>query len=145
MPVIARIDWICSQLHMGRRVHVSYGAAQDPTVVKVKITLASPASGEASPVLKVLMGSTLLHLRELVSANVAVDRGHRHSNGSAIVSIWIRLDANTVMGTARHAPTSSPLLNPVNNGYGVTSETRVSADRSESIERQSTGRRFATH
>ena len=45
MPVLARLDWISRQLCYGRRVHMSYGHALDPSKLKIKIVLAPAELG----------------------------------------------------------------------------------------------------
>ena len=89
MPEIGRIDWVLHQVSMGRRVHMSVGSAQDSNKTKFKITLEPPSSGEISIAAASCLTPMLLHLRDLAMAYPAVERGHHHSSGVAVVSIWI--------------------------------------------------------
>jgi hypothetical protein len=88
MPAIARLDWIQTQIRMGRSAFCSLGPAQDPTKVKLKVTLAAPAHGPMHPLAAQLVIEHLSLLRQAVSTCIVMDRGHRHSNGSAEVCFW---------------------------------------------------------
>ena len=48
-----------------------------------------PNQGEVSSATSVAVIAVLSSLRCIVQSHVAVDRGHKHSNNSSIVSIWV--------------------------------------------------------
>jgi hypothetical protein len=89
MPVVERIDWMIQQLHMGRKAHLSIGDAQDDAKVKLKFRLAAPTDGAVSGTVAHYLVATLLQLRQVVHQHHAVDRGHRHSDGSATICFWL--------------------------------------------------------
>ena len=74
---------------MGRRVHVTIGRARDSNKIKVKVILDDPRSGAMDDLAAFAVRSIIHTVREWVTSNVAVDRGHKHSSGKSEVGIWI--------------------------------------------------------
>ena len=65
------------------------GEAKNAAKLKIAVSLEPASSGSISaPVLSGLLAS-LAVVRDLVINGVAVNRGHKHSNGRAITCIWI--------------------------------------------------------
>ena len=89
MTVVARIDWIKRQIIMGRRAHLSIGQAQDASKAKYKITLDPAVAGLIPQPGQQAICLALDQLRCIVVQNSATDRGHKHSNGSTEVIIWV--------------------------------------------------------
>ena len=89
MPVLDRLDWISRQFAMHRRGFISIGEAQDIGKLKIKITVEPPTSGSISAAVSLGLQCTLTSLRPLISQNVSTDRGHKHSDGRSIISIWV--------------------------------------------------------
>ena len=77
------------QIRMGRMACLSFGAAQDSSKVKVKVVLAPASGGANAPFVAESLLAHLQSIRQVAIRGVAVDRGHRHSDGSAEVRIWI--------------------------------------------------------
>ena len=91
MPVLGRVDWALRQLSMGRQLHVVYSTSADGGKLKVKIVLSSPRQpNNAAPYVTQSLEHQLQHVRYLVTHNLCTDRGHRHSNGTSYVHIWVR-------------------------------------------------------
>ncbi len=88
MPVVGRIDWIGRQVAMGRMCYISVGSAADPGKFKAKLVLAKATDGAIDAVASYALQSVLGWLRMLATNLVAVDRGHKHSNGCSEVAIW---------------------------------------------------------
>ena len=89
MVVAARIAWIMRQVDLRRKVHIAFGGANDNGKAKVKITVQQSNAGHADHVAASMVRSVLEHLQTSLVSFVAVDRGHRFSNGVSEVSIWL--------------------------------------------------------
>ena len=91
MPVLGRVDWALRQLSIGRQLHVVYSTSADGGKLKVKIVLSLPRQlNNAAPYVTQSLEHQLQHVRYLVTHNLCTDRGHRHSNGTSYVHIWVR-------------------------------------------------------
>ena len=94
MPVLARLDWVAKQItDYGRAVHLVVGKAANPGILKVRIILHAPEDSSLSPFVSDVMLSQLKWIRQLCSAHLAADKGHKHTNGISEVGIWIRCRA----------------------------------------------------
>ena len=90
MPVAARIDWICKQLEYDRLMHFVSSQANDTENIKFKIVLHPHAdAGTTSEFVREQLKTQLLCLRQLVGTYVAIDRGHKHSDGRSKISIVV--------------------------------------------------------
>ena len=89
MPVLQRLDWIVRQVGYGRAIHCSLGHAADTSKFKVKITLAAANEGPSPPIVSEGVLSMLNHIRNMLVSYSSCDRGHKHSNGKSVISIWI--------------------------------------------------------
>ena len=98
---------------MGRHIHISVGSAQDLTKAKFKITLDAPALGAPSPALTATALAMLQVMRHQVLAGIATDRGHKHSHGKSVISIWIQL---VTSATALPAHDPGKVIMPDANG-----------------------------
>ena len=88
MVITSRLMWLRQQVLAGLHVRLSMGPALDPSKCKIKMVveqqraMAPAASAMLLEVIDALMERSLTH--------VCVDRGHRHSSGSAVVAIWMQ-------------------------------------------------------
>ena len=88
MVITSRLMWLRQQVLAGLHVRLSMGPALDPSKCKIKMVveqqraMAPAASAMILEVIDALMERSLTH--------VCVDRGHRHSTGSAVVAIWMQ-------------------------------------------------------
>ena len=89
MPVLDRIDWVSRQFEMLRGGFISIGESADASKMKIKITLRPASDAALSESVSLGLQSSLAALRSLVVSHVATDRGHKHSDGSSVISIWI--------------------------------------------------------
>eukprot|EP00928_Gymnodinium_smaydae_P069680 TRINITY_DN5331_c0_g1_i1.p1 TRINITY_DN5331_c0_g1~~TRINITY_DN5331_c0_g1_i1.p1 ORF type:complete len:388 (-),score=18.61 TRINITY_DN5331_c0_g1_i1:130-1224(-) len=88
MPIYSRLDWIASQVIAGRSTHLSIGAAKDGNKLKIKICM--QPSYNMQPVVRDYQLTVVQHIRDLLASGfVAMDRGHKHSDGMSEVSIWL--------------------------------------------------------
>jgi len=110
MPVTSRIDWCMQQVSMGRMCSVSTGAALDETKVKFKIRLEAASAGAISNAVAYGVNSVLIAIRAMAVQHVAVDRGHAHSEGVCIVSIWITLNSGGFVYNARQQAAANETL-----------------------------------
>ena len=90
MVVLERIAYIHKKVHEGYVVHVAVSSAAQHGRAKIKIII-SGQDGCTSAITRATIGAVLGSIAELVKRNVAVDRGHKHSDGSTEVSIWVSL------------------------------------------------------
>ena len=74
---------------MGSKGHICIGGARDAGKLKVRIVLQAPSDGAIDPAACVGLCGALAFVRHMVSGGVAVDRGHKQSNGLSEVAIWI--------------------------------------------------------
>ena len=89
MPVVARLDWICRQLEMGRNGHPSVGEARDAGRLKVKVILQPKDIGAIDPGVSCGLIMALSLVRQMLSRHVSMDRGHKHSIGATEICFWI--------------------------------------------------------
>ena len=90
MPIVDRLDWIARQVTMGRDLHISLGAARDEGKLKVRFTLAPPSQGRHDLIVADSLNLVMQRLRGMAQEYEAMDCGHRHSDGTSIVSVWMR-------------------------------------------------------
>ena len=90
MPLHDRILWLIRQ-SSSRHIHISIGSALDPTKLKVKVTACPRAPGSTTPAPAVVdsVSAVLSAIGVLSNTMVATDRGHRHSDGTSVVAIWL--------------------------------------------------------
>ena len=100
MPIVERLDWIGRQTAMGRSLHMSIGAARDEGKLKVKFTLAPPSQGRYDPVVANSLNLVIQRLRGMAQEFEAMDRGHRHSDGTSVVSVWMRPTSGCLLYTS---------------------------------------------
>eukprot|EP00747_Dinoflagellata_sp_TGD_P183550 gnl/TRDRNA2_/TRDRNA2_38496_c0_seq1.p1 gnl/TRDRNA2_/TRDRNA2_38496_c0~~gnl/TRDRNA2_/TRDRNA2_38496_c0_seq1.p1 ORF type:complete len:270 (-),score=5.56 gnl/TRDRNA2_/TRDRNA2_38496_c0_seq1:244-1053(-) len=104
MPVVSRIDWILRQLASGRRGRLSIGAAHDRHKVKLHVTLEPPGNGAIDPIICTTLTATLREIRALAISEVAVDRGHRYSDGTSVIAIWMHRPSDNNLLSSRSPP-----------------------------------------
>ena len=110
MPVLQRLDWIARQVGFGRAIHCSLGHAADASKFKVKITLAAATDGPSPVIVSECVLSMLNHIRTMLTSHPCCDRGHKHSDGKSVISIWI---SSPVLGATKMNP-SAPVFVPTN-------------------------------
>ena len=95
MVVVARLDWILRQLHMGRSIRVHVGPALDKVAVKYTfvLALATVEPLEAMPAQAVEY--VIYQCRMTAVWAVATDRGHKHSDGTSVVAVWLKVAPDT--------------------------------------------------
>ena len=88
MPCLGRVDWLISQVDMGRKCAFSGSSAATSGKFKVKVKLEAAISGAIDPFGALGVKCFLSSLRGLVNSLTAVDRGHRFSSGAAEICFW---------------------------------------------------------
>ena len=110
MPVIARIDWVISQLSLGRKVHIALSTARDYNKTKCKVVVYPLPEGSPSTFTKNLLYMQLVWLRDLTLNSVSVDRGHKHSKGTSEIQIWLSEHThNEAFDTGQYEVPSRPI------------------------------------
>lgn len=104
MPVVARVDWMKSQVLMGRMAHISISCAQDTSKVKYKIVLDDVQAGQIPFSTMQAISIMLDQLRMVVVCNPSVDRGHRYSNGKTEIAIWVQFLPSATAADRNHGP-----------------------------------------
>ena len=90
MPCISRVDWIARQISdFHRTVHITTGRARADGKVKFRFILHSPETPTYDVFVKQCLLMQIQAIRQLVVGGVAVDRGHKFSDGHSEVAIWI--------------------------------------------------------
>ena len=126
MPVLSRVDWMCRQLAMGRRARITVGQARDRNKVKVKVVLDAAHDGAMDAFAAAGVHAILLLVRDWIISHRAVDRGHKHSDQSSEVSIWISglgaadVPVDSLISMARGPPT--PQEEGMENARAVLAE-----------------------
>jgi len=87
MVVQARLDWLRQQASMGYpiSVHFSYNHATRKDKVRFHVGIQEPCSPASTLVL-----AAIDLITQACAHSVIVDRGHRHSDGSADACFWIQ-------------------------------------------------------
>jgi len=112
MPILARLDWIERQLAEGRHAFFTIGSAMDKSKIKIKVVL-KPLANDGTDGPCGDLRHTLDFIRNLALNGVAMDRGHRHSDGTAVVNIWIQAGGHmpaSVRDVPVVAPPAAPML-----------------------------------
>ena len=95
MVVVARLDWILRQLHMGRSIRVHVGPALDKVSVKYTFVLA-PATVEPLEWMPAQAVEHVIYQCRMTAVwATATDRGHKHSDGTSVVAVWMKLAPDT--------------------------------------------------
>jgi len=102
MPALSRIDYVVSQISMGRRAHISIGEAHDSTKMKLKIVMESASSGPISTTLAATLIAFLNSIRATCQSYTVTDRGHGYSSGKAEICFWM----------SKHSEDDATLLPP---------------------------------
>eukprot|EP00928_Gymnodinium_smaydae_P055972 TRINITY_DN39431_c1_g1_i1.p1 TRINITY_DN39431_c1_g1~~TRINITY_DN39431_c1_g1_i1.p1 ORF type:complete len:358 (+),score=37.34 TRINITY_DN39431_c1_g1_i1:70-1143(+) len=93
MPIASRLDWIEREILNGRDAHVAFGPARENGKLKVKILLF--ASFGLHSLVRDSLLTTIHYVRALLHDGlIVVDRGHKHSNGTTEIGIWLNRVAN---------------------------------------------------
>ena len=90
MVVINRLRWIQRQASICN-VHIAVSRARDPDKVKYKFVVARAASSVIAPAHSLAVYTLIDSIIMNLDAFCAMDRGHKHSDGSAVVSLWLSL------------------------------------------------------
>ena len=91
MPIISRVSWLLRQLEIGRQMHLVYSVSADGNSLKIKVVLSPPReANNASPYVTQALEQQLQYIKLLVTQNLCTDRGHKHTNGTSYVHIWVR-------------------------------------------------------
>ena len=108
------------------------GPALDPTKIKYKILVLPAISGAVTPAVRIGMGSALSTLRLLSQQHVSVDRGHRHTDGTAEVCIWLTL-RNAPSGEKTHTMNGLESTIPSEDPGGREAEPPANANLPEPL------------
>ena len=100
MPILSRLDWISKQVDMGRCVHIHVGRAFDVNKSKIRFVLPSPASATINVATAFVVKELISSIRRMCSTDgvSCMDRGHKHSDGTSEVSIWLRRSQSSAPG-----------------------------------------------
>ena len=99
MPSICRLQWLTSQIHMGRSAHVSFSFNASTGVEKIKFTLDSAFTSRG--VFRPVLFGALLAAQHALDTSITTDKGHKSSAGCTVVEFWCkqppleRIDAAT--------------------------------------------------
>ena len=107
MVVIARLDWIQTQLAAGHNITVHFTWNPITETDKVKF-LVHP--GQRDSVHSSLIDMALSSVRSVVASAVTVDRGHKHSSCISEVCFWIRRRSCASHPDVEQLVTKSPIL-----------------------------------
>eukprot|EP00928_Gymnodinium_smaydae_P100244 TRINITY_DN9791_c0_g1_i1.p1 TRINITY_DN9791_c0_g1~~TRINITY_DN9791_c0_g1_i1.p1 ORF type:complete len:382 (-),score=24.17 TRINITY_DN9791_c0_g1_i1:155-1240(-) len=110
MVVIDRLDWIARQVSWGRVAHLSVGRAADQSKIKIKVTLHPASTNTCDVFCAEAVVAFLSAIRPLLCNNIAVDRGHRHSDGTSVISFWIE---KSVAGKSHTFRANAAAFSPV--------------------------------
>jgi len=127
MPVVSRLDWICKQLEMGRKGHLTLGQARDTGKLKVKVILQPANAGAIDAAVSHGLTTLLSFVRIMLVEHVAMDRGHKHSNGTTEICFWINISHGD---GARQLPDGPPQV-PARDSGDI-----VHLDMNEPIEQE---------
>jgi len=110
MPALSRIDYVISQIRMGRRAHIAIGEARDNNKMKLKIVMEPADAGPISDILAATLIALLNGIRSSCQSYIVTDRGHGYSSGKAEISFWMseRNDHEEIL-LPPPAPPSLPL------------------------------------
>ena len=88
MSSLCRLQWLTSQIHMGRSAHVSFSHNASTQSEKIKFTLdnAYDLHGTCRP----LLFGALLAAQHAIDCAVTTDKGHKSSNGLTVVEFWCK-------------------------------------------------------
>lgn len=75
---------------MGRSLHLVYSSSQDRLKLKVKIVLSNTQEAPPAPLAATTLRTQLNEIRHLAATHNAMDRGHKHHNGTSFVHLWFR-------------------------------------------------------
>ena len=131
MVVVARLDWILRQLHMGRSIRVHIGPAMDKVAVKYTFVLEPAEVGPLEAVPAQAVESVIYQCRMTAVWAVATDRGHRHSDGTSVVAVWLKM-APDAAGT-REARREAWSARGDGHGSSLTEVGRASANDGDRI------------
>ena len=88
MPSICRLQWLTSQIHMGRSAHVSFSFNASTGVEKIKFTLDSAFTSRG--VFRPLLFGALLAAQHALDTSITTDKGHKSSAGCTVVEFWCK-------------------------------------------------------
>ena len=88
MSSLCRLQWLTSQIHMGRSAHVSFSHTASTQSEKIKFTLdnAYDLHGTYRP----LLFGALLAAQHAIDCAVTTDKGHKSSDGLTVVEFWCK-------------------------------------------------------
>ncbi len=86
MVVVNRLRWIQRQASVCN-VHIAVSKARDPDKVKYKFVVTPAGSSDIAPAHSLVVFTLIDSVIANVDAFCAMDRGHKHSDGSAVISL----------------------------------------------------------